>query len=103
MQLKTKISIASKINKKSKNKISNKARKFFKKRKKDEKIYMHDKDNTEEFSETKLFKNSYFYRTHLLWNNLPLEIKIIENYDNFKVALEDYKWSYILEIDEQEY
>ena len=103
MQLKTKISITSKINKKPKSTNINKARKFFKKRKKDEKIYKHDKDNTEEFSETKLFKNSYFYRTHILWNHLPLEIKIIENYDHFKVALEDYKWSYILEVDEQEY
>ena len=102
VQLKPKVGITSKTKRKYKSKNSNnKARKFFKKRKKDEKIYKQDKDNTEEFSETKLFKNSYFYRTHLLWNNLPLEIKIIENYDHFKVALEEYTWSHILEFDEQ--
>lgn len=56
---------------------------------------MQDKDNTEEFSEAKRFKNSYFYRNHILWSNLPLEVKVIENYGHFKITLEDYIWSSI--------
>ena len=37
----------------------------------------------------------------ILWNNLPLELKVIENYDHFKIMLEDHIWSSILEFDEQ--
>ena len=31
----------------------------------------------ENFTESKVFKNSFFYKTHLQWNNLPLELRII--------------------------
>ena len=60
-----------------------------------EKIYQNEDDNDDEFSEMKVFKNSYFYRTHMVWNNLPLEIKVIESYDEFKNNLEAYFWKIV--------
>ena len=38
------------------------------------------------------FKNSFFYRVHLLWNELPLEIRDIERPECFKTNLEQYIW-----------
>ena len=72
-----------------------KAKKFFKKRMKSEKIYQNEDDKNDEFSEMKVFKSSYFYRTHIVWNNLPLEIKVIESYDRFKNNLEAYLWKIV--------
>ena len=82
--------------KKSKN---NKAKLFFKKRKKSEKIYKDDNECSDAFSEMKVFKNSYFWRTHIQWNNLPLEVKVIDNYETFKIKLETHLWDMVLETD----
>jgi len=77
-------------------KVKNKkAKRFFKKRLKSEKMYKNEEDGNDEFSEMKVFKQSYFYRTHILWNNLPLEIKVIESYDKFKNNLEAYFWKIV--------
>ena len=38
------------------------------------------------------FKNSYFYRAHVFWNSVPLEIREIESPDSFKARLEQYLW-----------
>jgi len=39
------------------------------------------------------FKNSFFYRCHLEWNKLPLELRSIENPIHFKVSLIKFLWS----------
>ena len=40
-------------------------------------------------------------KTHIQWNNLPIELKILDNYDKFKIKLEEHLWESILECDEQ--
>ena len=66
---------------------------------KQENIYGAEKDVTDEFSEDKVFANSYFYKTHIRWNYLPHELKTIEDYNKFKTKLEEYFWESILECD----
>ena len=39
-----------------------------------------------------VFKNCFFYRSHLFWNSLPLEIRALENPEIFKGKLEDHLW-----------
>ena len=34
-----------------------------------------------------VFRQSYFYRTHLLWNNLPLELRLIQCCEEFRDKL----------------
>ena len=70
--------------------------KLFVKRKKPLNIYRVNKNHIDEFNENKVFKNSYFYRTHIVWNTLPLELKIIENYNDFSKNLKTHMWKYIL-------
>ena len=74
---------------------------FLKKYRTKENIYIDDKNDTDEFVENKILANSYFYRTHIQWNNLPIEIKSIENYDHFKITLEEHLWKSILECEGQ--
>ena len=38
------------------------------------------------------FKNSYFYRTHILWNDLPLNIRSEYNLVSFKTKHKEYLW-----------
>ena len=38
------------------------------------------------------FKNSFFYRSHLEWNNLPLDLRQIDKPDLFKSRLEKHLW-----------
>ena len=76
--------------------ICNKASKFFKKRTENEKIYKCEKVLTDDFTEIKAFANSYFYNTHIQWNNLPLEIKIIVDYNEFEVKLKNHMWETLL-------
>ncbi len=40
-------------------------------------------------------ERSFFYRTHLLWNKLPYEIREIESPSLFKSSLTTYFWDYI--------
>lgn len=42
------------------------------------------------------FKKSFFYRTHLLWNSLPYDIREIESPSIFKTRVTKYFWdSYV--------
>ena len=50
-------------------------------------------------SNSSLLKKSFFYRTHLLWNNLPLEIRDHSCPDIFKSKLKDHFWSEMLPTD----
>ena len=72
--------------------------KFFNKQKSKEKIYTDNHDKNDEFIENKIFASTYFYKTHIHWNILPLDIKIIEDYDEFKTKLEQYLWDTVLEL-----
>ena len=38
------------------------------------------------------FKNSFFYRSHLEWNLLPLDLRKVENPELFKPRLEKHLW-----------
>jgi len=47
------------------------------------------------------FKNSFFYRCQIEWNNLPLELRSLENAASFKTSLKKYLWTFIeLELSE---
>ena len=39
-----------------------------------------------------VFKNSFFYRVHLQWNELPLDLRMLGDPDNFKGRLEQHLW-----------
>ena len=39
-----------------------------------------------------VFNNSFFPRTYMAWNRLPLEIKMIEKYDTFQINLKQHLW-----------
>ena len=38
------------------------------------------------------FKNTFFVRTLKNWNDLPLSVREIENFDKFSIALKDHLW-----------
>ena len=40
-------------------------------------------------------ERSFFYRTHLLWNKLPYEIREIESPSLFKTSLTNNFWDYV--------
>ena len=42
------------------------------------------------------FANSYFYRTHLLWNRLPLSLREIIRPSVFKSKLVEYIWTHLV-------
>ena len=42
---------------------------------------------------TNAFANSFFYRTHLLWNKLPINIRSIHSFFEFKASLKEYFWT----------
>ena len=45
------------------------------------------------------FRHSYFYRTHLMWNLLPLSLRQIIGPSAFKVNLTDYIWKELVRVD----
>ena len=42
---------------------------------------------------TNAFANSFFYRTHLLWNKLPINIRSIHSFFEFKTSLKAHFWN----------
>ena len=44
-------------------------------------------------------KNNFFYRTHLLWNRLPKEIRELDNICDFQKKLKHHMWDVILDPD----
>ena len=38
------------------------------------------------------FKKSYFYRTVIQWNLLPLNIRTLETIDEFEIGLKEHMW-----------
>ena len=45
---------------------------------------------------TNPFAQSFFYRTHTKWNNIPLELRQIENITAFKTKLAKFMWDTIM-------
>ena len=43
------------------------------------------------------YKYSFFHRTHLEWNKLPLKIRNYQDSDTFKVLLKEYMWKILLD------
>ena len=43
-------------------------------------------------SQYKIFENSFFYRTHLLWNRLPLGLRETDCPHKFKICVTKYLW-----------
>jgi hypothetical protein len=41
-----------------------------------------------------VFRHSYFYRTHLAWNRLPLSLRLIREYDSFLTELRKHLAQY---------
>ena len=44
-----------------------------------------------------IFDNSFFPRSFMAWNRLPLEIKMIEKYELFQLKLKDHLWTTLME------
>ena len=42
---------------------------------------------------------SFFYRTHVLWNSLPLEVRQLESSGSFKSEVTKHLWKSILDMD----
>ena len=51
--------------------------------------------NSSERSKVAAFSNSFFYRSHIQWNLLPLDIRKC-NYDVYKIKLKAHLWSSLL-------
>ena len=47
---------------------------------------------------TNAFANSFFYRTHLLWNQLPLELRAENCPKNFKTLLKAHQFEKCLQV-----
>ena len=42
-------------------------------------------------------QKSFFYRTHLLWNNIPIELRSINQLQKFKSELLKFMWKLVLD------
>ncbi len=45
-------------------------------------------------------EKSFFYRTHMVWNALPLELRSLESISEFRSKVEAHLWKDILKKDE---
>ena len=45
------------------------------------------------------FKNGFFFRTHLLWNDLPVKIREFNDKNEFQTQLKDHLWDVLLDPD----
>ena len=53
-------------------------------------------------SNTNLLEKSFFYRTHMVWNSMPLEIRKLESTSEFKAKIETHLWDMLLNIEDGE-
>ena len=54
------------------------------------------KNNNNEISDFATFEHSFFYRVHIAWNNLPLDIRKMSILSMFKHNVTKYLWESIL-------
>ena len=45
------------------------------------------------------FKSGFFFRTHIMWNDLPTDLKEVTESGSFKSALKKHLWDLMLEPD----
>ena len=45
------------------------------------------------------FSNSYFYRTHVVWNRLPYSLRAINKPSEFKTKLLEHIWKNMVDCD----
>ena len=50
-------------------------------------------------NQTPVLKKSFFFRSHLLWNGLPIEMRNCTDINEFKVKLKSHFWEIILDPD----
>ena len=43
------------------------------------------------------FKNSFFFRAHILWNNLPIEVRDLDTSLEFQTKLKHHLWDVVLD------
>ena len=48
---------------------------------------------------SKAYRESFFFRAHLLWNHLPLEIKLIDCPIKFRESLDAHLWDLAMKPD----
>ena len=47
-------------------------------------------------SNATILEKSFFYRTHMIWNSVPLEIRKLESLSEFRCKIETHLWDLIL-------
>ena len=62
------------------------------------KVYAKYSKNSVDGAEFKTFDNSFFYRSHLAWNNLPLDVREITIHSLFRSRLRAHLWKEALEL-----
>lgn len=50
-------------------------------------------------NQTATLKRSFFFRTHLMWNDLPTDLRNANDFKEFKVALKSHLWDIVLDPD----
>ncbi len=50
---------------------------------------------------TSNLEKSFFYRTHMIWNALPIELRSLESISEFRSKVEAHLWKDILKKDEE--
>ena len=53
-------------------------------------------------SSTTILEKSFFYRTHMTWNSIPLDIRKVGSISQFRSNLETHLWSLLLGNDDRE-
>ena len=51
-------------------------------------------------SDANKLQKSFFYRTFMIWNSIPLKIRKLGSISEFRSKLEDHLWSSLLGADE---
>ena len=62
------------------------------------KIHAKYSKNSVNGTECKIFENSFFYRSHLAWNKLPLKLREIIEPGNFRHKLREHLWCEALQL-----
>ncbi len=52
-------------------------------------------------SNSSKLEKSFFYRSHMIWNSVPLEIREIRSISEFRSKIETHLWNLILNTDER--
>ena len=53
-------------------------------------------------SSTTILEKSFFYRTHMTWNSIPLEIRKVTSMSEFRAKMETHLWDLLLKSEDGE-